>query len=131
MLRKFKKSAASFFILFLFNCVANFFGQSGYSRGLDILPEATLVRGNKYTVLGNSSGQSSTFFLFGILPMTDPLNIEYALSEAVQKIPGGQSIVNVSIWHETHYYLPVGKVSVVKVEGDVIKYIASERPPVK
>ena len=52
--------------------------------------------------------------------MTNPLNIEYAMSQAVQKIPGGDTIINISIWHETHYYFPLGTVSVVKVEGDVI-----------
>jgi hypothetical protein len=42
------------------------------------------------------------------------------MSQAVQKIPGGDTLVNVKIWHETHYYFPLGTVSVVKVEGDVI-----------
>jgi len=131
MLRKFRKSAVNILILFLLNCAANFFGQNGLSRDIGFLPEATMGRGAEYVAIGNSTGESSTFFLFGIFPISDALNIEYALSEAVQKIPGGQSIVNVRIWHETHFYFPIGRVSVVKVEGDVIKYVQPAELPKK
>jgi hypothetical protein len=71
-------------------------------------------------ILGSAEGESSTFFYLGLFPLTNPLNIEYAMSQAVQKIPGGDTLVNVKIWHETHYFFPLGTVSVVKVEGDVI-----------
>jgi hypothetical protein len=52
--------------------------------------------------------------------MTNPLNMEYALSQAVQKVEGGDSMVNMTVWHETHYFYPLGTVSVTKVRGDII-----------
>ncbi|MCB1156362.1 MAG: hypothetical protein H7A25_21265 [Leptospiraceae bacterium] len=92
------------------------------------VPAATIVRGEGYKILGREEGETSTFFLFGLFPLTNPLNIEYAMSQAVQKIDGGQSLVNVGIWHETHYYYPIGTVSVLKVEGDVVNFSSVDRP---
>jgi len=109
------------FILFLFmNCMGGITDKGGRVRNTGLISEATLIRKDKLNILGSAEGESSTFFYLGLFPLTNPLNIEYAMSQAVQKVPGGDTLVNVKIWHETHYFFPLGTVSVVKVEGDVI-----------
>lgn len=92
-----------------------------------VTPSATIVRGQGYRTIQASEGESSTFFLLGLWPMTKPLDIDYAMSLAVQKVEGGQSLVNMRVWHETHYYFPLGSVSVVKVTGDVVSFTAAKK----
>ena len=118
------------FILFLFvNCMGGITDKGGRVRNTGLISEATLIRKDKLNILGSSEGESSTFFYLGLFPLTNPLNIEYAMSQAVQKVPGGDTLVNVKIWHETHYFFPLGTVSVVKVEGDVIS-VKEIDPPI-
>ncbi|TGK03947.1 hypothetical protein EHO59_10495 [Leptospira semungkisensis] len=81
---------------------------------------ATIIRSSDYVELGVSSGESSVFFLFGLFPMTNPMNMDYALSDAVQRIPGGKGLIKIKYWHETHLFFPVGTISVLKVKGTVI-----------
>ena len=102
------------------NCLGGIADKGGMVRNFGITPNATNLQAETFKILGRSEGESSTFFYFGLIPLTNPLNIEYALSQAVQKIPGGDTIINIKIWHETHYYFPLGTVSVVKVQGDVV-----------
>ncbi|TGK19990.1 hypothetical protein EHO61_05600 [Leptospira fluminis] len=92
----------------------------GRIREIRITDSATIVRSADYDELGISTGESSAFFLFGLIPVTNPINMDYALSEAVRKIPGGKSLVKVRYWHETHLFFPVGTVSVLKVKGMVV-----------
>ncbi|WCL48685.1 hypothetical protein [Leptospira sp. GIMC2001] len=103
------------FSSFAFHCVGG-----GIVRDYTPSPEATRILSTDYQKLGRSSGESSTFFLFGAIPITSPLNMDYALSQALQKVEGGETIVNLVIWHDTLYYFPLGSVSVLRVEGDVI-----------
>jgi hypothetical protein len=117
------------FILFLFmNCMGGITDKGGRVRNTGLISEATLIRKDKLNILGSAEGESSTFFYLGLFPLTNPLNIEYAMSQAVQKVPGGDTLVNVKIWHETHYFFPLGTVSVVKVEGDVISVKEIDSP---
>ncbi|TGL58807.1 hypothetical protein [Leptospira sarikeiensis] len=92
----------------------------GRVTSTQVIDSATIIRSKDYLELGVSSGESSVFFLFGIIPVTNPLNMDYALSEAVQKIPGGKSLIKIKYWHETHLFFPVGTISVLKVKGTVI-----------
>ncbi|WP_244283208.1 hypothetical protein [Leptospira neocaledonica] len=92
----------------------------GRVTSTQLVDSATIIRSKDYMELGVSSGESSVFFLFGIIPVTNPLNMDYALSDAVQKIPGGKSLIKVKYWHETHLFFPVGTISVLKVKGTVI-----------
>jgi hypothetical protein len=96
--------------------------QNGFNREINLLPMATNIKDSEYEILGKSTGSSSTFYFLGLIPVTGTLNTEYALSQAVQKYENGQTIINLILWHETHYFFPIGKVSVVKVEGDVIRF---------
>ncbi|WP_232421009.1 hypothetical protein AB3N61_17665 [Leptospira sp. WS58.C1] len=94
--------------------------MGGRVTNTQLIDSATIIRSKDYMELGISSGESSVFFLFGLIPITNPLNMDYALSEAVQKIPGGKSLIKVKYWQETHLFFPVGTVSVLKVKGTVI-----------
>lgn len=116
-----------FFILLIFifqipHCAGAGLERGGHSRVIRMAPQATIIRSSEYEVLGVAEGEASTLYLFGFLPVTPPLNPEYALSQAVQKFEGGQSMVDLVIWHETHYYFPLGIVSVWKVEGKVVSF---------
>lgn len=103
------------FILILINCVGG-----GKTREIVLYPEATRINSLDFSILDNSQGESSTFFILGLYPITSSLSMDYALSQAVQKVPGGQSIININSWHETRYFFPLGTVSILKVQGDVI-----------
>jgi hypothetical protein len=118
MLKKVVNSLVIFFLLL--NC----FG-GGRVRDIKYVPSATIIRSDNYKFLDMSEGESSTFFYFGLFPVTNPLNIEYAMSKAVEKVPGGDSIVNMIIWQETQLFFPLGTVSVIKVKGDVVSLKAN------
>ncbi|WCL47690.1 hypothetical protein [Leptospira sp. GIMC2001] len=107
-------------IFFLIDCMGGFVDKGGHSRVIRLTPSATIIRSSEYTKLTHSEGESSTLFLFGLFPVTNNLDIEYAMSQAVQKVPDGQSLIDIQYWHETHYYYPVGTVSVLKVQGMVV-----------
>lgn len=112
-----------FFLLLPVAACGGSFSQGdvgGRVRDAQYIDSATVIRSTDYIELGTSSGESSVFFLFGIIPITNPLNMDYALSEAVQKIPGGKSLIKIKYWQETHLFFPVGTVSVLKVKGTVI-----------
>lgn len=92
----------------------------GRVRSPGIYDSATIIRSSAYDILEEAEGESSTFFVFGLFPVTNPISMDYALSQAVQKVPGGRSLVNIKVWHETHVMFPLGTVSVLKVKGKVI-----------
>jgi hypothetical protein len=124
---KLKKLVKSFLLIVFFtNCATNLLTQNGYSRDILFTPEATLFKDAEYEFLKRETGESSQFYLFYLFPVTPHLDAEYAMSMAVQKVEGGESMMNILIWHETHYNFPLGKVSVLKVEGDVIKFKKKE-----
>lgn len=107
---------------FLVSCAGHWtlVERGGHSRIVRMAPQATIIRSSEYRVLGESEGESSTLFLLGFMPVTKPLNMEYAISQAIQKFPEGQSMVDMVYWHETHYYYPLAIVSVLKVHGTVV-----------
>nr|WP_085987956.1 hypothetical protein [Leptospira noguchii] len=114
------------FLLILFfsvfgNCMgATLFEPGGRVRAPALYDSATIIRTSTYDLLEESEGESSTFFILGMIPITNPISIDYAISQAVQKVPGGRGIVNIKVWHETHVMFPLGTVSVLKVKGKVI-----------
>ncbi len=100
---------------------ATLFKPGGRVRSPALYDSATIIRTSEYDILEKESeGESSTFFIFGLMPITNPISIDYALSQAVQKVPGGRSLINIKVWHETHVMFPLGTVSVLKVKGSVI-----------
>ena len=110
------------FVLSFANCLGAIADKGGHLRNASLLPNATILRSSNYTKLGSVEVETSQFFLWGMFPVTNPLNPEYALSQAIQARPGTQSIINAEIWHETHYYFPIGTVSVMKIKGEAITW---------
>lgn len=117
-----RKNSRLIFLLFALNhCLGGALADKGGAIiNMNHSPSATIIRSEDYKTLGESEGESSTYYLLGLIPVTPPLNIDYAMSQAVQKIPNGSSMVNVRTWIESHYYFPVGKVLVLKVKGDIV-----------
>jgi hypothetical protein len=68
-------------------------------------------------------GESSVFLLFNMFPVTPPISPEYAVATAVQRLEG-DTMIGIRTWHETHYYSILGRVSVFKVKGRVIKFLS-------
>ncbi len=68
-------------------------------------------------------GESSVFFLFNLWPATPSLDPQYAIATAVQSVEG-DSMINIRLWHELHYYSLLGRVAVLRVKGDAIKYLS-------
>ena len=90
--------------------------------GVELGPPVKYVKREDYKGGCEQEGEHSMFFLFNLIPATAPLNPEYALSQAVQRLEG-DTMVNIRAWHEVHYYSVLGRVSVFKVRGDVIRFI--------
>ncbi|PJD99915.1 MAG: hypothetical protein CK427_15135 [Leptospira sp.] len=112
---KTKISLILYFCILTISCVGD-----GKVRDISIQPEATRILSSNYEILGSSIGESSTFYILGFIPITTEISMDYALSQAVQKIPNGQTMVDLKVWHETRYFFPLGTVSVLKVRGNVI-----------
>ena len=127
------KNLANLILPFLFlNCIMAVSYPAGANKREDnihITPSATIIRSEGYKILGTETGETSTFFLFGLIPVTNPVNIEFALSQAVQKVEGGESMVNMKIWNEIHYFYPLGTVSVTKVRGDIVSLKSDQTTP--
>ena len=104
-------------VLLNISCAGGLTEKGGRVQNIQIAPSATLIRSSKYRQLDYTEGESSQFFLLGLIPVTEHLSIDYAMSEAVQKVQGGDSLADMQIWHEVHYFFPLGTVSVVKVGG--------------
>jgi len=78
-----------------------------------------------FTGICEQEGESSVFFLFNMFPVTPAINPEYAIATAVQQLEG-DTMISLRTWHETHYYSILGRVSVFKVKGRVIKFLTRE-----
>lgn len=123
LIQRIKIPLSTFLCTFILSqCAGALIEKGGHTRSSHLTQQATIIRNSQYKILETSSGESSTLFLFGLFPVTSPLDIEYAMSQAVQKIPGGQSLIDIHYWQETHVFFPLGTVSVLTVEGKVISY---------
>ncbi len=88
-------------------------------------PDVRYVNPEEYDGSCSVEGESSTFMLFNFIPATDPLNAEYAIAMAVQKLEG-DTMINIRAWHEINYYSILGRAVVFKVRGDVIKFVQQQ-----
>jgi hypothetical protein len=93
-------------------------------RGLG--PPVRYIAPEKYQGGCEVEGESSVFLLLNIWPATPPLNVDYAISGAVQRLEG-DTMIHIHTWHETHYYSILGRSRVFKVRGDVIRYRRTAR----
>ena len=88
-------------------------------------PPITYLEAHNYSGGCEQTGESSVFFLFNMWPATPPLDPEYAVAAAVQGLEG-DTMINITYWHETHYYSLLGTAFVFKARGDVIKFLSRE-----
>lgn len=88
-------------------------------------PPVVYLPAHEYRGGCEQTGETSVFFLFNMWPSTAPLDPEYAVATAVQSLEG-DTMINISYWHETHYYSILGTAFVFKARGDVIKFLAPE-----
>ena len=95
--------------------------SSKRASGQVLGPPIRLVSPRDYRGGCEQEGEHSVFFLMNLFPVTPPINPEYAISTAVQRLEG-DTMIKLRIWHEVHYYSILGRVSVFKVRGDVIRF---------
>lgn len=88
-------------------------------------PPVRYVGMHEYTGGCEIEGEHSVFFLFNLWPATPPLDPTYAAGKAVQSVEG-DTMIHIRYWHETHYYSLLGQVMVLKVKGDVIRFLSGE-----
>jgi len=100
--------------------------EKALANGESIEPPVNFIPQEKYSGGCEEEGHHSTFFLFNLFPVTAPLNPEYAIAAVVQRLEG-DSMINILAWNEIHYYSVLGRVSVYKIRGDVIRYSGAGR----
>ena len=91
------------------------------ANGESMEPPTVVVSPSEYRGGCEEEGEHSVFYLFNLFPVTPPLNPEYAIANVVQKLEG-DSMINITAWSESRYYSVLGRVSVFKVKGDVIRF---------
>lgn len=98
--------------------------QESEETGVDnsnMAPPVYYVEPSEYDGSCSVEGESSAFFLLNMFPTSSHLDPQYAIATAVQSLEG-DTMINIRAWHETHFYSFLGRVSVFKVRGDVIKF---------
>ncbi len=86
------------------------------------LPYIYYKNPDEYSGECDQTGESSQFYLFNVFPVTPGLSPDLAMSSAVQRLEG-DTMIRIRIWHEMHYYSLLGRVSVLKAKGTVIKFL--------
>jgi len=107
-------TAALFFTVFLSGCIS--FGE--HYKGLE--PNARVMESDDYEVLGTAEGQSSSFRLIGLFPVTPITSFDKAIDEAISD-KGGDNLINVKYSIKKDYWV-VGMIEVLHVKGVVIRY---------
>jgi hypothetical protein len=90
------------------------------TRVTGIEPQAKSLENQKYTVLGESEGQSSSFNLLWFIPVTPRMNYAAAVDQAVSS-KKGDNLIDVRTWKERQVWI-VGTVEILYVRGKVIRY---------
>jgi hypothetical protein len=94
------------------------------NRPLGVQPSAMEMRSAQYEILGNAQGESSSFRLFWIAPVTQALSIDEAVTEAIRS-KGGDNLIEMCMSHQRDVYI-VGTVEGIRVTGKVIRYTGSK-----
>jgi len=81
---------------------------------------AKVMEGNKYNVLGEAEGTSSSFNLLWIVPVTPRIDYDRAVGEAINSLRG-DNLINVRTWFERQIWI-IGMVEILHVKGTVIQY---------
>ena len=89
-------------------------------RNVGLEPQARIIENTKYRILGDSEGQSSSFNLLWIIPVTPRIDYDRAVNEAIGNLRG-DNLIEVQTWLERQYWI-VGMVEILHVKGKVIQY---------
>jgi hypothetical protein len=89
-------------------------------RVAGIEPQAKKSEGNKYRILGEAEGSSSSFNLLWLLPVTPRIDYDRAVGEAINSL-SGDNLINVRTWFERQIWI-IGMVEILHVKGTVIQY---------
>lgn len=89
-------------------------------RVTGIEPEAKMMLPGNYRVLGETEGQSSSFNLLWVFPVTPRMSYESAINDAIARL-GGDNLINVRTWIERQIWIG-GMVEVLHVRGTAIMY---------
>jgi hypothetical protein len=83
-------------------------------------PQAKIFEHKKYRVLGFSEGQSSSFNLLWLIPVTPRVDYGRAAQEAIDTLRG-DNLIEVRTWMERQIWI-LGMVEILHVKGKVIQY---------
>ncbi len=90
------------------------------SRSGGLRPSYSPVQDKSYQVLGEATGESSSFHLLWFVPVTPPISFDSAARKAIGS-KGGDNLIDVRWWSERRHWL-VGTVDELHVSGKVIVY---------
>jgi hypothetical protein len=92
-----------------------------YTRGGGIEPNYRPMEGRKYEVVGDASGESSSFYFLWLVPFTPEHRLEEALDAAMAE-KGGDNLVGVKWSFERQYWI-LGTVNIIRAEGKAVRYL--------
>ncbi len=90
------------------------------TRVTGIEPQAKSFTAKKYEVLGEAEGQSSSFNLLWVIPVTPRIDYDKAVNQAVQS-KRGDNLIDVRTWKERQVWI-LGYIEILYVKGKVIRY---------
>lgn len=89
------------------------------TRSGGIEPSFLPMEGKKYEVAGKASGESSSFYLLWMIPVTSPHRLEEALKSAMQE-KGADNLIDIR-WHLEKQVWILGTVYVIHAEGTAVR----------
>jgi hypothetical protein len=99
-------------------CLSGCLSVRKHAAGIE--PLARALEQSDFEDLGESDGESSSFILLWLIPVTRPLSYDAAVDDAISK-KDGDNLINVRSWIERQYWV-MGTVQVLRVKGSVIRY---------
>ncbi len=90
------------------------------TRVTGIEPQAKIFTAKKYAILGEAEGQSSSFNLLWVIPVTPRISYENAVDQAIRS-KRGDNLIEVRTWKERQVWI-LGFVEILYVKGKVIRY---------
>jgi hypothetical protein len=90
------------------------------TRPTGIEPQAKSIDNKKYEILGEAEGQSSSFSLLWIIPVTPRIDYDKAVNQAVESRKG-DNLIEVRTWKERQVWI-LGFIEILYVRGKVIRY---------
>ena len=105
-------------LIFMVNCTSY-----TYIRGS--APYAKEIENKEYEVVDKSKGQSSSFHLMWLFPVTTPADYNLAIQEAINE-KGGDNLIDIKFRYERQIWI-LGTVDILHVSGKVIRYVEESK----